>query len=68
MVQQYAIALTGLAFPLGVATALLVNLPIQVAMITFLPAIPMAVMVSFETVILHEFGHDMGFPFDSATT
>ncbi|WP_354643332.1 glycosyltransferase [Kitasatospora camelliae] len=49
-------ALAGLFIPVGVALALLFAVPVGVAMITFLPLLPLAVTVAFEAVALHDFG------------
>lgn len=59
LVQQHAMALAGIAFPLALITALLVDLPVTATMIAFLPLVPMLTMIAFQCQILHEFGQDM---------
>ena len=62
LVQQHAMALAGIALPLGVVIALFADLPALVAMIAFLPAVPTVGLVVFELLILHELGRDLGLP------
>lgn len=59
LVQQHAMALAGIAFPIALITALLVDLPLTATMIAFLPLVPMLTMIAFQCQILHEFGQDM---------
>jgi len=59
LVQQHAMALAGIAFPIALITALLVDLPVTATMIAFLPLVPMLTMIAFQCQILHEFGQDM---------
>jgi cellulose synthase/poly-beta-1,6-N-acetylglucosamine synthase-like glycosyltransferase len=59
LVQQHAMALAGIAFPIALLTALLVDLPVTATMIAFLPLVPMLTMIAFQCQILHEFGRDM---------
>lgn len=61
LVQQHAMAFAGLALPIAIASAFLLDLPPVVVLITFLPAIPTIVMVAWEVLILQEFGSDMHF-------
>ena len=60
LIQQHAMAVAGLAFPLALITALLVEMPVTATMIAFLPLVPMVTMVAFQCLILQEFGADMG--------
>ena len=59
LVQQHAMAFSGLALPIMIITVLFAELPLAVAMITFLPLIPTVLMIGFEILILREFGQDM---------
>ncbi|HEY5880219.1 MAG TPA: glycosyltransferase, partial [Nakamurella sp.] len=59
LVQQHAMALAGIAFPIALITAPLVDLPVTATMIAFLPLVPMLTMIAFQCQILHEFGRDM---------
>lgn len=59
LIQQHAMALAGIAFPVALITALLVDLPLTATMIAFLPLVPMLTMIAFQCQILHEFGRDM---------
>ncbi|RJQ73046.1 glycosyltransferase family 2 protein [Pseudonocardiaceae bacterium YIM PH 21723] len=49
-------AYTGLLIPLGIGTALLLELPAAVALVTFLPLIPTVANLAFEVAGLHDFG------------
>lgn len=62
LVQQHAMAFTGVAFTFSVVMAFVGGLPLWVSMISFLPAVPLALMVATEGVILHEFGRDFDYP------
>jgi len=53
-------ALSGVAIPVGVYVALFVEVPVLVALITFLPAIPLLATLAFEIAGLHEFGREYG--------
>jgi cellulose synthase/poly-beta-1,6-N-acetylglucosamine synthase-like glycosyltransferase len=55
LAQPFLQAFTGVAVPIAVATALLANVPVGVALLTFLPALPTIGMVVFEVVGLREF-------------
>ena len=55
LAQPFLQASAGVAIPIAIATALLANMPVGVALITFLPAIPTVAMVIFEAVGLREF-------------
>jgi glycosyltransferase XagB len=60
LVQQHAMAFSGLVLPLAVATALFADLPVLVGMVAFLPLVPTLALVSFEVLILHDLGKDLG--------
>ncbi|RFU86973.1 glycosyltransferase [Streptomyces triticagri] len=53
-------AFTGVVIPLNVAIALLLDVPVGIAFITFLPLITAAVTFVFEVVGLHDFGRQYG--------
>jgi cellulose synthase/poly-beta-1,6-N-acetylglucosamine synthase-like glycosyltransferase len=55
LAQPFLQAFGGIAIPLAIVTALVLNLPIGLALLTFLPAIPTLAMVFFELVGLREF-------------
>jgi cellulose synthase/poly-beta-1,6-N-acetylglucosamine synthase-like glycosyltransferase len=55
LAQPFLQALSGVAIPIAFITALLAKVPVGVALITFLPALPMTAMVVFEAVGLREF-------------
>jgi cellulose synthase/poly-beta-1,6-N-acetylglucosamine synthase-like glycosyltransferase len=55
LAQPFLQAFTGIAIPIAVVTALLAKVPIGVALITFLPALPTIAMLVFEAVGLREF-------------
>jgi glycosyltransferase XagB len=59
LVQQHAVAFSGVALPVAITTALLADVPPVVVLITFLPLIPTMTMLMFEMLILHEWGRDM---------
>ncbi|MEJ5946039.1 glycosyltransferase family 2 protein [Pseudokineococcus basanitobsidens] len=61
LVQPHAMAFTGLVLPFALVVALTAQLPTAVAMLLFVPLVPTLLTVGFETVILREFGHDLGF-------
>ncbi|MCE7079012.1 glycosyltransferase [Streptomyces sp. ST2-7A] len=54
-------AFTGVVIPLNVAVGLLLDVPVGVAMISFLPLLTMTVTFVFEVVGLHDFGRQYGF-------
>jgi cellulose synthase/poly-beta-1,6-N-acetylglucosamine synthase-like glycosyltransferase len=62
LIQQHAMALAGLAFPVALITALLVEMPVTATMVAFLPLVPMVTMIAFQCMILQEFGRDMNMP------
>lgn len=49
-------AFSGVAVPIGVLIAVFVRLPILVALVTFLPVVPMATNVAFQAIGLRDFG------------
>jgi glycosyltransferase XagB len=49
-------AFSGVVIPVGVAIAIWAQLPVLVALITFLPVLPMAATLMFQIVGLHDFG------------
>ncbi|MCM4078866.1 glycosyltransferase [Paractinoplanes hotanensis] len=49
-------AFSGVVIPLGVAIAIWAQLPVFVALVTFLPVLPMAATLMFQIVGLHDFG------------
>lgn len=61
LVQQYAMAFTGVVLPLGVVAALTLKVPSGVALLTYLPLMPALVTIGFELFLLHEFGRHMAF-------
>ena len=62
LLQQPLMALLLMVMPLAVLTAVLGGLPVAVALASFVPLLAMAVMLSFELVILRDFGRDMRLP------
>ena len=54
-------AFTGLAIPFGVAIALFADIPVGLALFTFLPLMPTLATLAFEIVGLHDFGRQYGF-------
>lgn len=60
LVQQHAVAFSGVALPVAITTALVADVPAVVVLITFLPLIPTLTMLAFEMLILHEWDRDMG--------
>jgi hypothetical protein len=49
-------ALSGLAVPAGILIGIFVSVPIWVAMLSWLPAIPAFLVLAFELAALHDFG------------
>jgi len=62
LVQPYLQTLSLLAIPFGVVTALLGQLPLPVAMYSFLPLIPTVITLLFEAAGLHEFARGLDLP------
>jgi cellulose synthase/poly-beta-1,6-N-acetylglucosamine synthase-like glycosyltransferase len=58
--QQYTVAFSGLVLPLAIVSAVLGNLPVLVVILAFMPLIPTILTLSFEILILKEFGRDIG--------
>ncbi|WP_093799335.1 glycosyltransferase [Streptomyces sp. Wb2n-11] len=54
-------AATGVMIPLGLLLAWLGGVSLPVALIAWLPMVPMAAMAVFEAVALHDFGREYGF-------
>ncbi|GAA2446633.1 hypothetical protein GCM10010421_42810 [Streptomyces glaucus] len=54
-------AATGVMIPLGVVLALIGGVPLPFSLFAWLPMLPMAAMVVFEAVALHDFGREYGF-------
>jgi cellulose synthase/poly-beta-1,6-N-acetylglucosamine synthase-like glycosyltransferase len=55
LAQPFLQAFAGIGIPVAIVTALFVRVPVGVALITFLPAIPTLAMMMFEAVGLREF-------------
>jgi cellulose synthase/poly-beta-1,6-N-acetylglucosamine synthase-like glycosyltransferase len=55
LAQPFLQAFSGIAIPFAIATAVLVNVPVGIALLSFLPAIPTVAMLMFEVVGLREF-------------
>ena len=51
-------AFSGVVIPIGVAIALWARLPVLVALLTFLPVLPMAATLMFQVVGLRDFGQE----------
>ena len=51
-------SLSGLAVPAGILIGIFVNVPIWVAMISWLPAVPAFLVLAFEIAALHDFGRE----------
>ncbi|WP_236029885.1 glycosyltransferase [Paractinoplanes lichenicola] len=51
-------AFSGVVIPVGVAIAIWAQLPVLVALFTFLPVLPMAATLMFQIVGLHDFGRE----------
>lgn len=62
LMQQYTCAFAGLVLPLAVVTAVLGDRPVLIVLLSFLPLVPTILTVSFELLVLHEFGRDLGVP------
>jgi cellulose synthase/poly-beta-1,6-N-acetylglucosamine synthase-like glycosyltransferase len=60
LTQQHFMAVAGLAIPFGVLVAVLAKPPLIVALVTFLPLLPLLAMIAFEAAALHDFGRDFG--------
>lgn len=60
LVQQHAVAFSGVALPIAVLTGLLADVPPLVVLITLLPLAPTVMMLGFEMLILREWSQEMG--------
>ncbi|MEV4281052.1 glycosyltransferase [Actinoplanes xinjiangensis] len=49
-------AFSGVAIPIGVAVGVLADLPVGIALATFVPFVPMAANIVFQTIGLRDFG------------
>ena len=59
LVQQHAVAFSGVVLPLAILTGLVASVPPLVVLITFLPLVPTVAMLGFEMLILREWSQDM---------
>lgn len=57
--QQYMVAFSGLILPLAIGSAIIGNLPVVAVLLAFLPLVPTVLTLSFEALILQEFGRDV---------
>ncbi len=55
LAQPFLQAFAGVAIPFAIVSAIVMSVPVGVALISFLPAIPTIAMVAFEVVGLREF-------------
>jgi cellulose synthase/poly-beta-1,6-N-acetylglucosamine synthase-like glycosyltransferase len=55
LAQPFLQAFAGVAIPFAVITAVLVDVPVGIALLSFLPGVPTVAMVMFELVALREF-------------
>jgi cellulose synthase/poly-beta-1,6-N-acetylglucosamine synthase-like glycosyltransferase len=55
LIQPFLQAFAGLAIPAAVATAVFADVPVGIALLTFVPAVPTVSMLVFEAVGLREF-------------
>jgi cellulose synthase/poly-beta-1,6-N-acetylglucosamine synthase-like glycosyltransferase len=55
LAQPFLQAFAGIAIPFAVVTAVLVDVPVGIALLSFLPGVPTVAMVMFELVALREF-------------
>ncbi len=59
LVQQHAVAFSGIALPLAILTGVVASVPPLVVLITFLPLVPTVAMLGFEMLILREWSQEM---------
>jgi cellulose synthase/poly-beta-1,6-N-acetylglucosamine synthase-like glycosyltransferase len=59
LVQQHAVAFSGVVLPLAILTGLVASVPPVVVLITFLPLVPTVAMLGFEMLILREWSQEM---------
>jgi cellulose synthase/poly-beta-1,6-N-acetylglucosamine synthase-like glycosyltransferase len=55
-------AACGVLVPVGICVALLAHLPISVALVTFVPVMPMVTTVAFQAIGLHDLGKQYHLP------
>ncbi|HET9074369.1 MAG TPA: glycosyltransferase [Solirubrobacteraceae bacterium] len=55
LAQPFLQAFSGLAIPLAIACALMLKVPVGIALLSFIPAVPTIAMMVFEVVGLREF-------------
>jgi cellulose synthase/poly-beta-1,6-N-acetylglucosamine synthase-like glycosyltransferase len=55
LAQPFLQAFAGVAIPFAIVTAVLVDVPVGIALLSFLPGVPTVAMVMFELVALREF-------------
>jgi cellulose synthase/poly-beta-1,6-N-acetylglucosamine synthase-like glycosyltransferase len=60
LVGPFLQAFSGLTIPIGIFIALFLDVPIGVALITFIPVLPTLATLAFEVVGLHDFGAQYG--------
>ena len=60
LVGPFLQAFSGLTIPIGIFIALFLDVPIGVALITFIPVLPTQATLAFEVVGLHDFGAQYG--------
>jgi cellulose synthase/poly-beta-1,6-N-acetylglucosamine synthase-like glycosyltransferase len=60
LVGPFLQAFSGIAIPVGIYVAIFLDVPIAVALITFVPALPTLATLAFELVGLHDFGAQYG--------
>jgi cellulose synthase/poly-beta-1,6-N-acetylglucosamine synthase-like glycosyltransferase len=56
LVGPFLQAFSGISIPIGILVALFLEVPIAVALITFVPVVPTLATLAFEVVALHDFG------------
>jgi cellulose synthase/poly-beta-1,6-N-acetylglucosamine synthase-like glycosyltransferase len=56
LIGPFLQAFSGITIPVGIFVALFLDVPIAVALITFLPVLPTLATLTFEVVALHDFG------------
>lgn len=59
--QQHAVAFSGACLPVAIASALFLDTPDALVLLSFLPLVPMVLTLAFEALVLREFGAHMGF-------
>jgi cellulose synthase/poly-beta-1,6-N-acetylglucosamine synthase-like glycosyltransferase len=56
LIGPFLQAFSGITIPVGIFVALFLDVPIAVALITFVPVLPTLATLTFEVVALHDFG------------